>query len=168
MLQTTFRGELVLVGAVVEQSVGPSKARIGDMGDATRDEGLRAIMETMSEIIDRLTEENRALRGQTPVPATQQLPPPPSIPLPRPKRTGPQTPHHLPHTNSHALCACSRPIPRNPYYQQQPQSRSPHLVVRRMRDGRRLRGSAKGKGRRRRGGTEGVERMEGSISDVLG
>jgi len=53
--------------------------------------GLKA----MSEKIDRLTEENRALRVQTPVPATQPLPPPPPTSPPRPKRkrTGPQTPH---------------------------------------------------------------------------
>ena len=52
-------------------------------------------MTTMSERIDRLTEENWALGKQTPVPAAQPLPPPSSIPPPRPKRkwTGPQTPH---------------------------------------------------------------------------
>jgi len=71
--------------------------------------GLKALMETVSEEIDRLTEEIRTPWVQTPVPATQLLPPPPSTPSLRPKRkrTGPQR-DTSPHTNSHALCACSR------------------------------------------------------------
>jgi len=39
---------------------------------------LKVRMTTMSEWIDKLTEENRALQKQTPVPATQPLPPPPA------------------------------------------------------------------------------------------
>jgi len=72
-------------------------------------------METMSEKIDRFTEENRALRVQTPVPATHPLPSPPidttsavetetdgaSDPAP----AGEAAEEYLPHTNSHALCA---------------------------------------------------------------
>jgi len=54
-LQTIFRGVLGLVRDVVEQSVG---ARL-------QVKGLKALMETMSEKIDKLTEVNRALRSQT-------------------------------------------------------------------------------------------------------
>jgi len=93
MLQTIFRGELGLVGTQLEMW------------------GLNALMETMSEIIDKLTEDDRALQAQTPVPATQPLPPPPSTPPPRPKRpasAGEAAEEYLPHTNSRALCACRR------------------------------------------------------------
>ena len=60
--------------------------------------GLRTQIDTMSGLIDKLTEENRALRARPRTPVTvPPLPPPPStvIPPPRPKRkrTGPQTPH---------------------------------------------------------------------------
>ena len=47
---------------------------------------LKVLMTTMSEQIEKLTEENLALWKQKRVPATQPLPPPPSTPPPRPKR----------------------------------------------------------------------------------
>jgi hypothetical protein len=95
-LQTIFRDELGLVRDVVEQSVGAVKHLASAVRETQLEmRGLKALMDTMSEKIDKLTEENRALRAQTPVPATQPLPPPPSTPPPQPKRkrTGPQTPH---------------------------------------------------------------------------
>jgi hypothetical protein len=74
-------------------------------------------MTAMSEQIDKLTEENRALRTQKPVPATQPLLPPLSTP-PRPKRkrngasnpapAGEAAEGYLAHINSHALGACGR------------------------------------------------------------
>jgi len=92
-LRTYLRDEIGIVrdgvlkqSAVVESLVSPVQLEM---------RAFKALMETMSEKTDRLTEENRALRVQTPVPATQPLPPPPLTPPPRPKRnrTGPQSPH---------------------------------------------------------------------------
>jgi len=54
--------------------------RLGSCATQLEMRGLKALMGTVSEKIDRLTKENRTLRVQTPVPATQQLPPPPSTP----------------------------------------------------------------------------------------
>jgi len=42
---------------------------------------LEVLMATMSERIDKLTDENRALRKQTPVPPAHPLPPPSAPPL---------------------------------------------------------------------------------------
>jgi len=86
MLQTTFCGELGLVGAVVERSVGAVKGLASAVRETQLEMRALALMETMSEKIDTPTEESRALRAQMPVSATQPLPPPPSTPPPRPKR----------------------------------------------------------------------------------
>ena len=71
---------------------------------------LNVVMATMSERIDKLTEENQALWKQTPLPATQPLLASPStLPsVPKRKSTGPLTPPgeategHLPNAESHA------------------------------------------------------------------
>ena len=115
-LQSHFRFEI----AIVCDDIGKQSAAVKILWSAVKEtaremKDLKVLMTTMSERIDKLTEDNRALREQTPVPATQPLPPPPSTPPPRPKRkwTGPQTPHkpakqlrNTSHTNSHALGAC--------------------------------------------------------------
>jgi len=95
-LQSHFRFEI----AIVCDDIGKQSAAVKILLSATKEtaremKDLKVLVTTMSERIDKLTEENRALRKQTPVPATQPLPPPPSTPPPRPKQkwTGPQTPH---------------------------------------------------------------------------
>jgi len=164
LLTTTlhyFRSEI----AIVCEDIGKQSAAVKILLSAAKEtaremKDLKVLMTTMSERIDKLTEENRALREQTPVPATQPLPPPPSTPPPRPKRkwTGPQTPHQpakqLRDTSPHRL-SCTRsmrmwkPTPRNPRHQHLIRPQGPHLAMAtRTRDGRRLKGSAKGKERR--------------------
>jgi len=100
LLTTTLRTYLRDELGIVRYGVLKQSAVVESLVSAVREtqlemRGLKALMETMSEKTDRLTEENRALRVQTPVPATQPLLPPPSTSPPRPKRkrTGPQTPH---------------------------------------------------------------------------
>jgi hypothetical protein len=95
-LQSYFRSEI----AIVCEDIGKQSAAVKILLSAAKEtaremKDLKVLMTTMSERIDKLTEENRELREQTPVPATQPLPPPPSTPPPRPKRkwTEPQTPH---------------------------------------------------------------------------
>jgi len=160
-LHSYFRSEI----AIVCDDIGKQPAAVKILRSAAKEtacemKDLKVFMTTMSERIDKLTEEYRALRKQTPQPATQPLPPPPSTPPPRPKRkrTGPQTPHQrakqLRDTSPHRL-SCTRsmrmwkPTPRNPRHQRLPRPQGPHLAMAtRTRDGRRLRGSATGKRRR--------------------
>jgi len=96
--QTYFRFEIAIVcgdigkhSAAVKILLSVAKETIREMKD------LKVLMTTMGGRIGGLTEGDRALRKQTPVPAAQPPPPPPppSTPPPRPKRkwTGPQTPH---------------------------------------------------------------------------
>jgi hypothetical protein len=95
-LQSYFRSEIAIVCDDIGKQSAAVKILLSAAKETAREmKDLKVLMTTMSERIDKLTEENRALRKQTPVPATQPLPPPPSTPPPRPKRkwTGPQTPH---------------------------------------------------------------------------
>ena len=106
--------------------------------------GLKALMETMSEKIDRLTEQNRALRVRTPVPATQS-----SIDT-WPKRNG--------RTSNPALAGeAAEDIPPTPslIHSVHAGVETDPAMVRRMKGGRRLRGRAKEK--------KGMERMQGSV-----
>jgi len=95
-LQSYFRSEIAIVCDDIGKQSAAVKILLSAAKETAREmKDLKVLMTTMSERIDKLTEENRALRKQTPVPATQPLPPPPSTPPPRAKRkwTGPQTPH---------------------------------------------------------------------------
>ena len=75
---------------VTEDECGLVRSEIGD---------LKTEICSMKELIEKLTEENRALRARPRTPATVPLPPPPPTsstpPPPRPKRkrTGPETPN---------------------------------------------------------------------------
>jgi len=116
-LQSYFRSEIAIVCDDIGKQSAAVKILLSAAKETAREmKDLQVLLTTMRERIDKLTEENRTLREQTPVPATQPLPPPPSTPPPRPKRkrTRPQTPHQpakqlrgiSTHIKSRALGAC--------------------------------------------------------------
>jgi len=73
--------------------------------------GLKALMEAMNGKIDRLTEENRALRVQTPFPAaasyidTTSAAETETDGASNPAPAGEAAEGYLTHPNSHAFCA---------------------------------------------------------------
>jgi len=118
---------------------------------------LKILATMMGERTGEVTEEDRALEKQIPMPATQPPPPPLSAPLPWPKRnwTGPQTPAKQPRDPSPAPT-----LMHSDYADAQTDPTQPPPAISataagsalrygdRKRDGRRLRGSATGKERR--------------------
>jgi len=94
-LQSYFRSEISIVCNDIGKQSAAVKVLLSAAKETAREmKDLKVLMTTISERIDKLT-ENLVLRKQAPAPATKPLPPPPSTPPPRPKRkwTGPQTPH---------------------------------------------------------------------------
>jgi len=169
-LQTIFRGELGLVRDAVVQSVGAVK----HLASAVRETQLEMGGLQGSNRCDE-RENRQTHRGEPGTPganasasytaaaassidtasATETKTDGAMDPAP----TDEAMERYLPHRRLRNLSMRAwRPILRNPRLQHLPRPRGPHLaMVGRMRDGRRLRRSARGKGSRRREGLEGGE-----------
>jgi len=87
--QSCFRSEIAIICNDIGKQSAAVKILLSAAKETAREmKDLKVLMTTMSERIDKLTEGNWALRKQTPVPATQPLPPPPSTLPPRPSGNG--------------------------------------------------------------------------------